>query len=99
VFKAVSLFRLGKAGWQDIFFKLFTEAKSSALHTRAYQFLEIQNALDKFSEMQKNLFQAKYFISLGKIEDALPFFKTAVSNMDVKLLESTTLMANWPGFP
>ena len=76
LFKAVALYRSGKPGWKEQFMKLFLENRSSLLHARAYRFLEIQEALDQFSVLEKSLLKAKYLLNLGKAGEAVPLLKT-----------------------
>ena len=81
LFAAVSGYRLGKAGWQVDFEKLFFRRKSSSLHTRAVAFLEQEHLLQSFPPAAVKYFQAKDLLYRGQSRDALELLEASISNL------------------
>ncbi|MBN1411800.1 MAG: lytic transglycosylase domain-containing protein [Spirochaetales bacterium] len=84
LFQAVSLCRLEKDNWPDLFKDLFFKDSVSTVHKRAYDFLLLdENRVKKFSEPLMDFFTARYYLITGKQPEAIPLFEKSLTDLDL----------------
>lgn len=75
LWKVVSAFRLGDAGWADGVRSFFTELPAASQHSRLYVFLIARSAAQKpFSAAELSLFSAKARLAEGEVREAARVF-------------------------
>ena len=79
LFQAVSSYRLGLPGWQDLFSSLFLNHRSGAAQVRALSFLELEERYKEFSEDEYSFFLAKALLYMGKAEEAAAILENTLA--------------------
>jgi hypothetical protein len=86
LFRAVSSCRLARPGWEELFRRLFFSREASALHTRAYLFLDQQQKLGAFPSAESAYFHAKDLLYRGQSSEALQLLEAALPELPAGLL-------------
>ncbi len=76
LYEAVSLSRLKKKGWRDLFSDIFLKKKTSKIHYRAYTYLLQEDLYREFDEIERSWFKAKSCTADAKYGSAVEIIDT-----------------------
>jgi soluble lytic murein transglycosylase-like protein len=93
LFRAVSSLRLGMENARSLFFDLFLRQKTSSIHARAYLYLTSEAAWwDMFTDLEKNLFTAKYALQQGNWTEGIPGMEGVAARLVQSQLAGTPII-------
>jgi hypothetical protein len=93
LFRAVSSCRLDTPGWTSLFRTLFLVHPTSAIHIRAFGFLEQDPArLARFSSDFRALLEAKFLLAVGKNTEGAELLQKALSQIKPEQLRGSKVI-------
>lgn len=93
LFRAAASCRLAAREWPDSFRALFFQRRLSALHDRAFSFLQLEDRLASFDAAESAFFGAKAALAQGRPADALAALEASLPRLPPERLLGSPLLA------
>ena len=95
LFTAVISLRLDRPIGRDLLLRLFFRERVSALHGRAFAFLESEpRYLEQFSDIERSLLAAKNHFALGEWAKGIPLMETVLASVEPDRVAASVLLAD-----